>query len=88
MMQGKKMKAFDLDFSLIGWFLLSLVTFGIAGLYALPYANFTVAQFYADVHRDYKEEQAFRAEWQARKASENTASKNNGDLGSKELRGE
>lgn len=78
MMQGKKMKAFDLDFSFIGWFLLSVVTCGIVGLYAIPYANLTVAQFYTDVNREYIEEQSFRAEWEARKAAENNTSTNNG----------
>ncbi|HEM5067104.1 TPA: DUF975 family protein [Streptococcus suis] len=38
LMKGYKFKRFTLDLSFIGWFLLVIITFGLAGLYVWPYA--------------------------------------------------
>ncbi len=46
MMNGYKGKLFCLDLSFIGWFLLSALTFGLLGLYVLPYYNAARARFY------------------------------------------
>ena len=47
MMRGQKWKAFVLDISFLGWYLLAVVTFGIlAILYVTPYKNLTQAALY------------------------------------------
>lgn len=47
MMKGHKWELFVLDLSFIGWFLLSIVTFGIADIfYVHPYYTSTHAAFY------------------------------------------
>ena len=56
MMDGNKWRLFCLDLSFIGWYLLSLVTFGIAGLYVGPYVQCARAQFYEAVKAEYEEE--------------------------------
>ena len=46
-MQGQKWKAFILDVSFLGWYLLAVITFGIlAILYVTPYKNLTQAALY------------------------------------------
>ena len=49
MMNGYKGKLFCLDLSFIGWFLLCALTFGLLGLYVLPYYNAARARFYEDL---------------------------------------
>ena len=46
MMHGHKMDFFVLGLSFIGWYLLCSVTFGIAGIWVIPYASTTIANFY------------------------------------------
>ncbi len=46
MMQGHKWELFVLDLSFIGWMLLIPITFGIAGIYVIPYMNAAKANFY------------------------------------------
>ncbi|WP_317855152.1 DUF975 family protein [Chakrabartyella piscis] len=46
MMDGHKMELFVLHLTFIPWTLLMIVTFGIAGIYAIPYINATTANFY------------------------------------------
>ncbi|MGE6555262.1 DUF975 family protein [Exiguobacterium artemiae] len=46
MMDGHKMEAFLLVLSFIGWFLLGLITIGIAFLWVGPYFSVTLAKFY------------------------------------------
>lgn len=48
-MQGNKMRLFLLDLSFIGWFLLVIVTLGIAALFVTPYASNAHAAFYEDL---------------------------------------
>lgn len=50
MMRGHKMEAFILSLSFIGWILLTVFTFGIAGIYAVPYMNTTMINFYNEVN--------------------------------------
>ncbi|MEA4972184.1 hypothetical protein SDC9_100519 [bioreactor metagenome] len=81
MMHGKKVKLLDLDLSFVGWYVLSLATLGIVGLYTLPYAHLAVTNFFIDVRSEYEEELNFRAEWdakksEARKQEENDMDKN------------
>ncbi|MDR2421163.1 MAG: DUF975 family protein [Oscillospiraceae bacterium] len=45
-MEGHKMELFILQLSFIPWMLLTAVTFGIAGIYAMPYMQQTLANFY------------------------------------------
>jgi uncharacterized membrane protein len=49
MMDGHKMDLFLLDLSFIGWYILSIFTFGILLLYVAPYHEAARAQFYADL---------------------------------------
>ncbi|WP_018143324.1 DUF975 family protein [Alloscardovia criceti] len=46
MMRGHKGELFVLDLSFIGWYLLVGITFGLAGLYVLPYHQATRAAYY------------------------------------------
>lgn len=54
MMHGNKWRLFCLDMSFIGWYLLCAVTFGIAGLYVVPYTACARAQFYEVVKTEYE----------------------------------
>lgn len=49
MMDGHKMELFVLQLSFIGWYLLCGVTFGIAGIWVIPYVNATMANFYNSI---------------------------------------
>ena len=49
MMDGHKMDLFRLNLSFIGWFLLVGITFGIAGIWVIPYCCATMANFYLSV---------------------------------------
>ena len=49
MMRGNKGKLFCLYFSFIGWFLLSICTFGIGFLWLAPYVQTSVTYFYQDL---------------------------------------
>ena len=53
MMNGRKMDLFLLCLSFIGWFILVLITFGIAGIWVYPYFNATLTNFYLSVKEDY-----------------------------------
>ena len=48
MMDGEKLKAFELTLSFLGWYFLSLITCGIVGIFFVnPYAEATMAELYA-----------------------------------------
>ena len=49
LMDGNKGRLFCLDFSFIGWWLLSALTFGILGLWIAPYALTARAAFYLEL---------------------------------------
>ena len=51
MMRGNKWKLFCLQFSFIGWFFLTCLTLGIAGLWLSPYMAVAEMFFYHDVKR-------------------------------------
>ena len=53
MMKGHKFDLFFLHFSFIGWFFLSIFTFGIGLLWLLPYMMTAQAAFYQDVKKEY-----------------------------------
>lgn len=46
MMNGHKMDLFVLELSFLGWALLTVITFGIVGIYLTPYMLATTANFY------------------------------------------
>lgn len=46
MMHGHKMDFFVLELSFLGWLLLCIVTFGIAGIWVIPYMSATEVNFY------------------------------------------
>ena len=54
MMKGHNFELFVLDLSFILWYLLVLITLGIASIYVMPYTTATRANFYLKL----KEEQA------------------------------
>ena len=54
MMKGHKFDLFWLWLSFIGWFILSLLTLGIGGLWLGPYQQTAIAAFYEDVKADYE----------------------------------
>ncbi|NLK34841.1 MAG: DUF975 family protein [Gracilibacteraceae bacterium] len=49
MMDGHKMRFAEMWFSFLGWFLLSIVTFGLGMIYAAPYYRAAKANFYLDL---------------------------------------
>ena len=49
MMDGHKMEFFILYLSFYVWALLTVITFGIAGIWTIPYMNATLANFYNEV---------------------------------------
>ncbi|MEY8349248.1 DUF975 family protein [Bacillus cereus] len=61
MMDGHKMDYFLLCLSFLGWFILSVVTFGIGFLWLAPYFYTTSAAFYEEISKKYykKEDTTF-----------------------------
>ncbi|MBR2936191.1 MAG: DUF975 family protein [Paludibacteraceae bacterium] len=49
MMSGHKWELFVLDFSFIGWILLSIITCGVGTLFLVPYMQTATAYFYEDL---------------------------------------
>ena len=49
LMNGHKMDLFVLLLSFIGWFLLGLITFGIAFIWVIPYISAAQAEFYLEI---------------------------------------
>jgi uncharacterized membrane protein len=49
LMRGNKWKLFCLEFSFIGWYLLSMLTFGIALIWVVPYHQASYAAFYREI---------------------------------------
>lgn len=52
MMEDYKADLFLLDLSMIGWFILSILTCGIGLFFLLPYVNTAHAHFYEEIKRD------------------------------------
>lgn len=53
MMNGHKMRFFNMWLSFLGWFLLGLITAGLGMLYAIPYYRAAKANFYLDLKESY-----------------------------------
>ena len=49
MMNGYKWKFFCLELSFIGWYILTVLTFGIVGFWVAPYVYAAKAQFYEEL---------------------------------------
>ena len=61
LMKGHKWRAFWLDVTLLGWNLLSDVTLGLAGiLFANPYIESTMAEFYKAIIKEKKNEKYYK----------------------------
>ena len=58
MMKGYKGKRFVLDLSFLGWFILTGITFGLAGIYVWPYYYAAQAHFYETLKLDAQARQA------------------------------
>lgn len=56
MMDGNKWKLFCLYISFIGWYLLSILTFGILLFWLIPYVKTAEARFYLDLRGDLEPE--------------------------------
>lgn len=55
MMDGHKWEAFKLELSFLGWHILSIVTFGLSGIFfSNPYREMTLAEYYKFVRADAK----------------------------------
>lgn len=54
LMDGNKWRLFCLDFSFIGWILLSILTLGILLLWVEPYMEVAHAEFYEEIKADKK----------------------------------
>ena len=52
LMRGYKMRLFWLQLSFIGWWLLVLLTMGIAAIYVVPYYQAAMAEFYLELNRE------------------------------------
>ena len=50
-MKGHKWRLFLLDLSFILWYLLILMTFGLAYIYVLPYTNASEVVFYEQLKK-------------------------------------
>lgn len=77
MMNGKKGKLFILDLTFLGWTILTAVTGGLAGLYAIPYIFMSRTLFYLDIKQEYMDEQAFRKAWNEKKQQTEGVNKEN-----------
>ena len=63
MMQGHKWRLFCLHFSFIGWFILSMITFGLGTIWLVPYMEVSDANFYLDLkEKTLQEEEVLEAE--------------------------
>jgi uncharacterized membrane protein len=60
MMKGHKLELFILYLSFILWNLLAVVTFGIAGIYVIPYMQSTIANYYLSLNTPEPPEQPKR----------------------------
>lgn|SRR5690554_1188782 len=56
MMEGNKKRLFFLDLSFIGWFLLSILTFGIGFFFLMPYVYSARVAFYLDLVKEIPKE--------------------------------
>ena len=59
MMDGNKWRLFCLDFSFIGWYLLSILTFGVLLLWIAPYNMMAHAEFYESIKPQPVQDEAF-----------------------------
>lgn len=57
LMKGNKGRLFYVMLSLIGWYLLVLISCGIAALWVMPYQNVIMADFYRDLKGEFEEPQ-------------------------------
>ena len=51
MTEGHKMEIFVLELSFIPWILLTGITFGLAGIYVIPYMSATMANYYNELKK-------------------------------------
>lgn len=54
LMKGHYIELIKIDLSFIGWWLLYLFTFGLAGIYVLPYTSMLYAEFYDYIKGQYE----------------------------------
>lgn len=54
LMKGHYLELIKIDLSLLGWWVLYIVTFGIAGIYIIPYTSMLYAEFYDYIKGQYE----------------------------------
>ena len=62
-MDGNKWRLFKLYFSFIGWYLLVILTLGLALFWVAPYVQVATACFYNEIRRQYDEKQTIYQEF-------------------------
>ena len=62
MMNGNKLQTFKLDLSFIGWIILQIATFGLAGIVISPYYTATYTMLYEKLRKEYIEKHGFQFE--------------------------
>lgn len=55
MMYGNKWRLCCLEFTFVGWFILSILSFGIGFIFLEPYMKATFTEFYEEVYNKYRE---------------------------------
>ncbi|MFA5528052.1 MAG: DUF975 family protein [Peptostreptococcales bacterium] len=63
MMNGAKGKLFILHLSFIGWFLLSVITFGVGFLWLIPYFSVSMAAFYLYIKDNFEDIEWIKEEY-------------------------
>jgi uncharacterized membrane protein len=63
MMDGAKGKLFTLHLSFIGWFLLSVITFGVGFLWLIPYFSVSMAAFYLYIKDNFEDIEWIKEEY-------------------------
>ena len=86
MMKGNKWRLFCLEFSFIGWVLLSFLTFGILLFWVMPYIEVTMAKFYLSLLPEEQNSDGDRVDLDTDATSiiDNTFDKNDFDAFAKE----
>jgi len=59
LLHGYKMEYFMLLLSFIGWYLLSIITFGIVGLYTAPFTSITVIYYFDELYLNSSETEVY-----------------------------
>lgn len=62
MMNGHKFESFKIDLSFLGWNILIVLTFGLAGIFVKPYYESVYAEYYSRLRKEYIENKKYKYE--------------------------